>query len=50
MSSQHEDVFERGGCCAGYGVFDMCWMGGRKILGMEQHAMERMGEKRQGEI
>ena len=50
MQSQYEGLFERGGCCVGYGVFDMCWMGGCEVLGMGQHAVEKMGEEGQGEI
>ena len=50
MQSQYEDVSECSGCCAGYGVLDMCWMGGCKILEVQQHTVERMGEERQGNI
>lgn len=46
MQSQYEDVFERRGCCSGYGGLDMCWMGVCKILGLEQSTVERMDEGR----
>ena len=45
MQSQYEDFSECGDCRAGYGVFDMCWVGAYKILGMEQHTVERMVEE-----
>ena len=48
MQSQHEDFSECSGCCAGYGVLNMCWMVSCKILEVQQHTVERMGEERQG--
>ena len=32
MQSQYEDFSKCSGCCVGYGVFDMCWMGGCKVV------------------
>ena len=46
MQSQYEDFLECGGCCAGYGVLDRCWLGFCKIMDTEQHTVERMGEGR----
>ena len=50
MQSQHENLLERGGRRAGDCFLDLCWVGACKVLGMEQHTVERMGEKRQSEI
>lgn len=50
MQSQYEDVPQRGSRGAGNGVIDMCWMAVCKILGMEQHTVETMGEEQQGEV
>ncbi len=46
MQSQYEDFLECGGCGAVHVVLDTRWLGARKILGMEQHALERVGEER----
>ena len=50
MQSQYKDLLECGGCCAGYSVFNMCWMGACKILDVEQQAVEGMGKGWQSKI
>ena len=50
VQSQYEDFSECGCCCTGYGVLNMCWMGGSMVLEMERHTVERMGKERHGKI
>ena len=50
MQSQYEDFSECSSGCTGYGVPNMCWMGGCKILDVQQHEVEGMGAERQGYV
>ena len=50
MQSQYEDFSQCSSCCAGYGALDMCWMGGYKIVELQQRTVERMGGERQGNL